>query len=173
MELAAKRNEYTQYIKEHIANVQKAYQVFGEELFDLLQFNKKKFELLLSRHDESKFSVDEFEPYRQKFFPIEGEVVDEKKFNDAWKHHYMNNPHHPEYWFYCDKKPKDMPDSYIAEMFCDWAAMSMKFHSHPLEWWNKNWEDKKAVMTEDTFEQVSRIMHQLNWDKYDFFAKDE
>ena len=57
-------------------------------------------------HDDSKWSDEEFEAYRRKFYPTANEtnVSDDTKalydseFAEAWKHHFTNNYHHPLYW---------------------------------------------------------------------------
>ncbi len=83
-------------------------------------------------HDLSKYSPTEFIPgvkyYTGKRSPNEGER-EEIGYSMAWMHHKGRNRHHFEFW--CDYnintkmfEPCEMPDRYIAEMFCDRVAAS-------------------------------------------------
>ena len=86
-------------------------------------------------HDMSKFSRAEWNAYVDKFFrdKFPSSVVD-TQFKMAWQHHFMNNPHHWDYW--CHEEIVHRPGSIIEiepvlmgyeevlEMICDWRAMS-------------------------------------------------
>lgn len=53
-------------------------------------------------HDVSKFSRAEWGPYSDRFASgragKENKALDPQAFKDAWRHHYLNNPHHWEFW---------------------------------------------------------------------------
>ena len=113
-------------------------------------------------HDNSKFSKEEFEPYRRRFYPTSFEVrIDDNdyEFNNAWKHHYMNNPHHPEFWIDHDGMAMDMDDEYIVEMVMDWLAMSRYFNSDMVEWYYS--EGKNNNFSDITRSKVEKIVEYI------------
>lgn len=166
-----KEKEYMEYLKTHISNVQKAYKMYfipllkkdelvlksisKEELFTAIEDAKENIE----NHDASKYEDIEFYPYRKHYYPTATEKSfgdeyaqeSEQMYEEAWKHHYENNPHHQEYWL--DKEtglPKDMEYRYIIEMICDWIAMGMYFQSDTLEWYKKEADEERTNMTAKT-----------------------
>lgn len=155
-----KEKEYFDYIKEHISNVMKAFDMFGETLCKELKVSPETIKKQCLVHDQSKYSSEEFEAYRQWFFPEEGEEKNREIFDKAWFHHYSVNKHHPEFWSLSGKLKK-MPDNYIIEMLLDWAAMSMKFKNSPVDWWNSN--KGKFNFHPETFENVSHLMSLPIW----------
>ena len=155
----AKEHEYDSYIKEHINNVKKSFNYRVYAIKNALQLSNDEIMELknkIMKHDESKYSEEEFEPYRQWFHPEPGEEKNKELFDKAWEHHYTVNDHHPEYW-----KGKDMSKVAIAEMICDWEAMSHKFGGNPLEYFEKERYKKKKVMSEKTFEIVDNALHAI------------
>lgn len=162
--ILSKRKEYTDYINEHISNVKKAFDEFINNneclaivdeitigsciIIDIVYANIK-------HHDESKFSEEEFEPYRKHFYPINDKEKEDAKeeFDKAWKHHYLNNPHHWDGWAL---NGNEMPIIYIIEMLCDWQAMSYKFDSNTLDWYNK--EKKEIKLLPKTKVTVERLL---------------
>lgn len=143
-----KNSQYKEYIDEHRANVQKAW--------NIMKSNKKCVDYIIAeanndysimrrisdnidKHDLSKYDVKEFDPYRKNFFPINDE---EKKnniqaFEIAWEHHYTKNLHHWDWWAKTGNECL-MKTEFLVEMICDWQAMSFKFGGTALEWYNKN-----------------------------------
>ena len=65
-----KVKEYRDYILEHCNNVKKAFQVYGELLCNELGLNLQDMQNQINEHDESKWSTEEFELYRMKFFRV-------------------------------------------------------------------------------------------------------
>lgn len=142
---------YKLYINEHILNVKKAFDVYNKVLCEHFSIDSNKLLKNILVHDASKFSKIEFEGYRQYFYPVKNDKRDENKFNIAWKHHYTNNPHHPEYWM-----GKDMDDIYIVEMLLDWEAMSIKFKSNTYDYYIK--ERDKKNLSENTKNKIDKII---------------
>lgn len=140
-ELELKEKEYLDYINEHISNVKMVYINYGEELCKLLNVSKFSLGENIDRHDASKFSDEEFDAYRNWFHTCSDEEKDKEAFDKAWHHHYTNNPHHPQYWDRGDYI-EDMPRIFIAEMLCDWHAMSIKFNDNTYKYYLKE-RDKK------------------------------
>ena len=150
-----KRQEYLNYIEEHINNVKKAWanliSITAIQSF-LAGFDNSRQLIAITAdnvnvHDKSKYSEEEFEPYRKNFFPINDKEKEENlvDFNLAWQHHKDNNKHHWDYW----KErglTNDMPFVYVVEMFCDHAAMSIKFGGTALEWFKDQLNKKEIIM---------------------------
>lgn len=154
-----KRNEiYDDYLKSHIDAV--------NECLKLLGYNPADF-----RHDESKFSEEEYTAYANKFYPkepvtdpLEKEKVNEA-FKKAWTHHQNHNPHHWQYWVSIDDKddikPVDMPYIAIVEMVADWGAFAFlkKNGQNLLDWYRNN--KNKQIMTEKTRQSVEVLVPAL------------
>lgn len=203
MDVLLQEEKYTSYILEHQRNVFKAFsKLFKEESINKIfsnaqtEYRNHFIDSLLediSNHDESKFSDEEFEGYRLHFYPTDEEKdrkrseddnrLMEEKFNESWKHHYMNNDHHPFYWQYhkyekiddkmviveCEKLdvPTDMTLKSILHMICDWEAMSIKFNSSTIEWYNTKADKEKNAMSEKTRKRVEYILSILYNTKID------
>lgn len=137
------KEKYTEYINRHISNVQKAYNEFGKRLFPLISYDENNVIERIKNHDKSKFSDDEFDAYRKYFYPSDKKELKDSRedgtFLHAWEHHYINNDHHPEFWFdRFTNKSKEMSNEAIIEMICDWIAMSYHFNNNPYEWFMKS-----------------------------------
>ena len=127
--------QYDTYIKEHKANVYKAFQwlLYNGILdkFDEDVMNESKY-LCEYTHDESKYSKEEYDAYDKYFYGGNKSYAVVQDFNYAWLHHIHNNPHHWQYWILVNDDPDkaevilDMPDVYIIEMICDWMSFSIK-----------------------------------------------
>lgn len=107
-----KENEYYRYVQEHISNVKKCF----NELVGIIELNddcgnikcgrwfnasvhnSRIIHNAISKHDVSKLSTEEFDGYRQFFYPVDGDKKDRNVFDKAWEHHFRNNPHHWEFW---------------------------------------------------------------------------
>lgn len=157
----SKREEYLAYINEHIANVKKACDVFlsitwDEDLFTFDDMEELK--LAVEKHDESKYSDAEFEPYRKQFFPVDEEEKNENEedFETAWEHHYRNNDHHPQFWVR-DGIIKEMSNVAIAHMICDWEAMSYKFGGSAYEYYCK--DGKNKTYHHNTVEKLEKMLN--------------
>ena len=142
--------DYFKYVCEHKKNV------FIECINMSKQYkgkNKKDLIIHAFTHDLSKFLPCEFIPYAKYFYGnyIDGTVAKLKakeNFNKAWKHHYLFNKHHWNYW--CSVRvvegildlgnnPIEMPTKYMRQMVCDWKAMGRKFGDTAQEYYLKNY----------------------------------
>ena len=160
-----KREEYLRYINEHIENVKRAYDIFVSIDWDESIISHDDLVLLgdrIKRHDESKYSDEEFEGFRMHFHSINEKEKQEhqEEYDEAWKHHYMTNDHHPEHWVH-DGIVEEMSITAIAEMICDWQAMSFKYGGTCLSWYNtiKGTDDDKNLHpnTRDKLEDMMTI----------------
>jgi len=148
-------SDYQYYIEEHISNIKDVWSLIMGSLecdYWVDDLTWQSINSLIEKHDESKYTNDEFEHYRQYFYPVdENSEKDKKKFNIGWNHHQKSNPHHWEYWVLIDgqgRRVLDMPFIYIFEMLCDWTAMSFKFKDKPSDFYNKN--KKRMTLSDDT-----------------------
>ena len=152
------QEENKKYILEHIERVQQFADWLKEkvpELFDEIDIDV--FDNLIKEHDASKFSEEEFEPYAQKWFNNSGKTPE---YEEAWKHHWMNNEHHPEFWL-----GEDMPYIYILEMLCDWGSFSIKSgNMRELSdfYYNKAKGDEEKNLSDATKEIVEEILTKIN-----------
>ena len=154
-----KQEEYNQYIKEHRENVEKAFKELSTLWYKVGIINDDQIEALrkrVDRHDLSKYSTEEFEPYRRYFHYIDESERENAKedFEIAWKHHYENNDHHPEYW-----KGEKMDDVAVMEMVCDWQAMRYKFGGGTVrDYYEENKEKKQKVINKNSIELLERLL---------------
>ena len=166
---------YSKYVREHISYVHLAFISFGDKICNDLEaryngvhdlYNRVRIRVM--KHDNSKFSDDEFIPYVQKFYAWKGmdktqEQVDEE-FNKAFIHHTKCNDHHPEHWIEWSEIQKRnisiaMDDEAIVEMLLDWIAMSMARNQSVYKWWttdNGGREEKKSLMDKMDFKFVDQ-----------------
>lgn len=151
--------KYTQYIKEHQGFVKDAWMDLQKYCSDMPyvmdDYLRYFITDLISKHDESKLSLEEYEGYRKYFHPTETDDLTNKdaEYQVAWEHHYSNNPHHWEYWtIYDAEKERDgvrfIRECYMVEMVCDWMAMSKKFNNSVHEWYDEN-KDEIILIPED------------------------
>jgi hypothetical protein len=144
-------NWFAERTARHISLVQKYCKKLGKKF---PQFSHVDGE----GHDDSKLKEPEKEPYVHISWhykmQAEGRKYDvsediKSKMNEASYHHVTNNKHHPEYYdesAELNQQDRDgipdnvtdgtkMPDDSIAEMVCDWSAMSEeKGTNTPKEW---------------------------------------
>lgn len=171
-----KQKEYYEYITNHIANVNT---VFERDIIPLMELSNISSEIpdhLLKHgievcakhikdHDASKFGDEEFDGYREKYYPTSIEIANpdfqelaSEKVEEAWIHHYTHNPHHPKYWV---SKHSTMSLDYIIEMICDW----MSFHVNEEDGWTKcrEWykSDDAWEEREDLGEVVCKVVDEI------------
>ena len=153
--------EYNKYLYKHKVFVCVGY-YFLENLYSPNSSGETKFhrnlrvEQLL-RHDKSKTSVFEYNPY-DKYFYSKGKL-DQKAIDDyelAWNNHIHENPHHWQYWVLINDedgvKPLPMERRYILELLCDWMSFNItpiepygtfKLNAHKLK---QYWKDHENTM---------------------------
>ena len=152
------QKEYKDYIIAHKERVEK----FADWLLDncpevLDEVDPDVFWDLIKGHDESKFSEEEFEPYAKKWH-LDG--IKTPEYEEAWKHHWMNNEHHPEYWL-----GEDMPYIYILEMICDWGSFSIASgNMQELSdfYFSKAKDDPDKMLSDKTKEIIEEILSHIN-----------
>jgi len=122
--------DYLDYLEEHIGNVEKAWKEIQEKCkhFHFIYDDNMFFwiDQEVMHHDESKFSIEEFVQYRQKFHKVEHELVKPGTFDQAWDHHKLFNDHHWETWTTKKYKIPYEWKVHCVHMIVDWVAMSYK-----------------------------------------------
>lgn len=124
-------NAHLERTQKHIGSVQRMGYYLVRSLHTINEHGQLAIQLseAIRKHDQSKYSAAEFIPYvwltasyasgdRHNFklpFGMKARIT------DAIQHHYDENPHHPEHW---GDNLADMGLPSMAEMVCDWAAMS-------------------------------------------------
>jgi hypothetical protein len=147
-----------EYILKHKSDVKKFADWLKENLPELFEnMDIELFDEMIEEHDDSKFSDEEFEPYAQKWFNNSGKTLE---YEEAWKHHWMHNEHHPEFWL-----GEDIPYIYIIEMLCDWGSFSMK--SGDLSelsdfYYNKAKDDEDKMLSDATKEIIEDILNKID-----------
>jgi hypothetical protein len=155
------QEEYKKYIEEHKERVSKFADWLKEnlpEVFDGVDLDA--FDDIIKEHDESKYSEEEFEPYAQHFY---GDKKNDFEFGEAWKHHWMNNEHHPEFWL-----GEDMPYIYILEMICDWGSFGIAsgnlgelidfYYTKAKDDEEKNLSDNTKIIIEEILSKIDSIL---------------
>jgi len=160
---------YHKRTNEHIQRVQNNL----KSILDYLPNSIDKGTLLqrVKEHDKSKYSEEEYIPYtwntwnykcEQEKIPFKLSKEVKKEFDNAWKHHYTVNFHHPEYY----KDPSFMTNEDLIEMMCDHMAMSQELNNPLREWEddniNKRWKFKPEQVKfiyklVDIFEKLEEI----------------
>jgi len=150
-----KIREYCDYLERHLNNVQKAWVTLQKVLSDdRVIYDDFYFHMinhLISEHDLSKFSKEEFIQYQEVFFPVGYKGC----LGDAWDNHKRLNPHHWENW---TKRNEKFPDENVCHcvcMICDWMAMSMELGGTAEEYYQTvkddialpEWADKFLMET--------------------------
>ena len=137
LEYIKKTREYLDYLEVHLKNIEKAFKEFTEKCSELdVIYDDFKFTSLrdaVINHDLSKFSTAEFVQYRQRFYQVKGEDVNEKVLELAWASHYLDNSHHPEYWKFVEPLNID-----LAHFVIDLMSMSYVFGGKPYEYYKRN-----------------------------------
>jgi hypothetical protein len=155
------QEEYRRYIEEHKARVKQFADWLVENLPELFEgCDVDTFYEVIEEHDESKFEETEFEAYAQRFYNNGEENLE---FEEAWKHHYLNNEHHPEHWL-----GEDMPYIYILEMLCDWGSFSIDkgnlkelidyYYSEARDDEEKNLSENTKLIIEEILDKINSVL---------------
>lgn len=119
-EIIAQEEAYMSYINEHVTFVQQSY-------YEL--FVNKEIHIDSISDEELRNAIMEIEEAIK--------VHDASKFSDD-----EFNAYRAKY------NPIDMSLGAIIHMICDWEAMSKKFKTNTLEWYETQADEEKACMTE-------------------------
>jgi len=133
-----KTREYLDYLEEHLNNIKRAFCKLSKAcdgmhwVGDDATWHAMREAVIY--HDISKFSMEEFVQYRERFYPIDAAEMGYSCIEKAWKNHKLNNHHHHEVVAgYFD----------IVHMVIDWTAMGYKFGDTAQEYYEANKEEIK------------------------------
>lgn len=101
---------------------------------------------MVSYHDISKLTAEEFIPYCRNFYPISNEdkELNSSDYISAWEHHKRLNPHHWEHRAQPLYVVATVPVVEWMDVFhqcCDWVAMSLasgKTYKNCSDWYIEN-----------------------------------
>jgi hypothetical protein len=153
--------EYDAYIRQHRANVQQGFQWLQENLPQVVNNLSPD---LVKMHDQTKYSIEEYDAYDRYFYGRNRSFKVVSDFRMAWLHHIHHNPHDWQYWVLVNDDPKEgtialsMDYRYIIEMICDWWSFSWK-EENLYEIFNWYIEHKdRMILHEDTRKTVEEIL---------------
>lgn len=153
--------KYLAYIEDHLSNVARAFNEVCEKckdfavIYDDHLFWQLRREVLF--HDVSKFSDEEFMPYRREFYKIEEyEEQNGKSFKSACRHHKEHNLHHWENWTQLDGQK----DVHIMHMIIDWLAMSYDGGKSPRSYLES--EGNKMRMSLGDMQYILDVLNALD-----------
>ena len=154
MDVIMKTEMYLIYLQEHVANVLSCWAEVVEKckhmrfIYDDYVYSVLRQQI--QQHDRTKLSLQEFAPYRQRFYPVDDSERAATDFQAAWEHHKKYNSHHWENW-----TTQTYTDPYSAEINCvhmviDWLAMGKTQDNSALVYYEKQrdtiklptWADK-------------------------------
>lgn len=161
--------EYDLYLNEHKMNTMRAFDWLCKNVFIYSYFMNSsvlKASRNIVKHDESKYSIEEYQPYDEHFYGDHPEFW-EDEFNLAWLHHIHHNPHHWQHWVLVNDDPKlgtiglEIPYEYVIEMVCDWWSFSWKTGNlyEIFNWYEKN--KYHMILHEKTRKQVEDILEEI------------
>lgn len=174
-----KQKEYLDYINKHILNVQRIYVKFFLPLLEKDNLSTflsdqeikeaiNRASVSVADHDLSKYGDEEFDGYREKYYPTATERADpdyeqksKERFQKAWDHHSKTNWHHQNYWIDDTTGTiKDMNLEAIIEMLCDWMSFDFDVDK-TIEWYNTKAYMEKKMMSENTKRIVEEFLFHI------------
>ena len=160
--------EYEEYLKNHIENVKKSYDLIEDKLLidsDLTVEELTQLNHNIENHDKSKYEDVEFYPYLCNFYPSNKNKLNQEEYDYAWLHHQHNNPHHWQHWVLREDEGKlktlDIPDIYIIEMLCDWSSFRYKNPESTANKWYKINKDKMQL-SQNTIQKIEKYLKLFN-----------
>lgn len=162
---------YDAYLSEHIGNVNKSLHWMMDNL-PLSSIEKQALEdAMLTAHDESKYSKEEYEPYDNFFYGGNRSFKVCGDFDYAWLRHQHVNPHHWQYWALINDDPGaehqikalPIPLNHIFEMIADWWSFSW-MHDNLFEifkWYREH--APYQIMNQESRDIVEEILKKI-WD---------
>lgn len=166
IKIKKQEKKYMKYIKEHQENVRKAFEEIKENPVIYQRYSGEILDALWGRvliHDKSKYSEEEFVPYRKNFYPINAEEKEENKpdFDKAWEHHWKNNSHH----WQCRKNKTSFDKNNkeevldVLENILDWIAMGYKFNDRPYQYYENN--KNNIILCEDERKYLEDLIYNV------------
>lgn len=120
--------QYDEYLKNHDANVRKAYHWIKRSAPEILkELPNVDYSFHIDFHDDTKTIPDEYDAYDAYLFGKKTKFT-EQNYRIARLGHIHRNPHHWQHWMLIDEELgvilTEMPYEYIVEMVCNWWSYS-------------------------------------------------
>ena len=151
---------YDDYLREHMANVGKAWDWMRDNL-PVSPVLETKVENLVRMHDVSKTKMDEYRAYDDYFYG----GGNRSDFQKALLKHIHRNPHHWQHWVLVNDdetmEALEMPPEYVYEMIADWWSFSFK-HGNPrgiFSWYETH--EQGIILHPKTKNLVESILGQI------------
>lgn len=168
MEQITNEEKYLCYLKTHIANVKKSYEIIKNiipEIFSQLSNEEiLQLEENIENHDKSKFEKESLKAYADHFMGNFWDMNDD--YLKALNNHFKTSPHHFQYWVVMVNSQNfrvlEMDLIYILEMFCDWFSFAI-YHNNPRE--TKKWfynHEHKMLFGVKTKELICYFLDKLD-----------
>lgn len=122
---------YLDYLERHITFVKEAWELVQVACIDMEFMGDKTLhgwiEKEIYMHDISKFSDDEFGPYRRRFYPANEveKILPHNMVDMAISHHIRINDHHIENWTKARYTFEKEWMVHCVHMLVDWIAMDL------------------------------------------------
>lgn len=156
--------KYDEYINVHVANVMKVWKGQLRPILEAEGINVQLIDEVISNHDQSKWSEEEYEAYLYYFYLKPRDPDWNMAFDVAWNHHQKSNPHHWQYWLLIKDEggteALEMPIEYLAELICDWQAMGYTYGNLASEYYEKN--KHKMVFAPNTKAKLETYLPMLD-----------
>ena len=160
---------YVEYLDSHRKYVKRAWNLIKQsstntewynDMFVLISVNYN-----VPLHDLSKYSAEEFEQYRQWYYPMEDEIRDEELFNQAWNHHKEVNLHHWESMQNISNKRDKL--AFTLELIADWMSVGYMKNEGVMDYYDKNkdkviLEDWQHELISNTYELIGEYLGKNN-----------
>ena len=162
------RDDYDEYLNQHISNVKLGFDWLLMKFPDLFaEYDAEALGQQMAKHDNSKWDDEEWYAYCEYFYGNEKTEEVKEEFDKAWLHHQHNNPHHWQHWLLREDdggtKAIEMPNNYVLEMVCDhWAFSWIKNDLYEIfNWYDKNkskmiLHDKTRKLYEDILDRIKK-----------------
>ncbi len=137
-----------------------AFNKYGSILCKQLNIEYFKLKEIIDVHDRSKLDEEEYEAYKQYYYPEKNERPNKKIYHIGLLHHQNHNKHHPQYWVLREGKKLiilDMDNYSIAEMLLDWYAVGIYEKSNTYNWYMNNRDT--LVLSKKTKAKVNNLIN--------------
>jgi len=184
VDLSEKEKYFVERTTNHIKLVQKAIQTLINANPEIRDFDANALEEAGKFHDKYKFQSPEKEPYIELTWrKKEGIKEITPEIQAATLHHVLNNQHHPEYWapegvqINLQDGDRDntkevvdataMPPLAIAEMVCDWVAMSEELKTNTAREWYLSKKDVRWHFSPEQEALIDKFLKVFEKDNFD------
>ena len=159
---------YMEYLDKHVAGVREVYETILKPILieECVEDGMLTLiDLLITKHDASKKSNQEWFAYRNYFYDKENHSRSSEEFNMAWNYHQKRNPHHCQYWVLINDvdepqlQAMEMPFEYVIELLCDWHSAGQHYGNTAYDWYDK--QKDKMILHPNTRALIEKYLEYL------------